>query len=112
MPVSITIAKLKSELYLKIAVATFDADLTTLIADVVTQAVDYLDDEDIVGQATLPDVLERPLLKQMSYEWRRRKDPGLSSVSYPDGNVNKYFVDEWLDDVKPVLDRHRNIATI
>lgn len=56
-----------------------------------------------------PKSLRRKLLKQVSYEFRRRNDPGLSAVSYPDGSVQKFAIDEWLTDVEAELLRRRRI---
>jgi hypothetical protein len=56
-----------------------------------------------------PASLRRKLLKQVSYEFRRRSDPGLSAVSYPDGSVQKFAIGEWLPDVEAELLRRRRI---
>jgi len=57
----------------------------------------------------LPASLRTKLIKQISYEFRRRKDIGLASVTYPDGTINKFAMDEWLPDVKAELDRRRRL---
>jgi hypothetical protein len=57
-----------------------------------------------------PKSLRRKLLKQVSYEFRRRNDPGLSAVSYPDGSVQKFVLNEWLPDVEAELLRRRRIS--
>lgn len=54
----------------------------------------------------LPPDIKRALVVQTAYRWRRRKDPGLTAVSFPDGSVNKYTQDEWLPSVKQVLGRY------
>lgn len=53
----------------------------------------------------IPADLEGAICRQVVYEWRRRNDPGLNSVSLPDGTINKMQVDEWLDDVEKTLRR-------
>ena len=57
-----------------------------------------------------PTALRRKLLKQVAYEFRRRSDPGLSAVSYPDGSVQKFAIGEWLPDVEAELLRRRRIC--
>jgi hypothetical protein len=61
------------------------------------------------AEADYPKSLRRKLLKQVSYEFRRRSDPGLSAVSYPDGSVQKFAITEWLPDVEAELLRRRRI---
>jgi len=111
MAVSLTIAVLKSDQYLNIEHTTLDVDLQRLVDDIIEQAVDYLDEPDtITGASTMPHVCQKALYKQCAYEWRRRKDLGLSSQQFPDGGVNKFEVDEWLSQVEDVLVRHKRVS--
>lgn len=57
------------------------------------------------AEDNLPTGFRRAMIKQASFEFRRRKDPGLQSITYPDGSINKYTIDEWLKDVKSELQR-------
>lgn len=57
----------------------------------------------------LPTDLREQLKNQMKFEFRRRKDLGLSNVTYPDGSVNKFVVDNWLPSVQRVLNSKRRI---
>ena len=57
----------------------------------------------------IPGALRQKLVKQCGHEFRRRKDPGLSSVTFPDGTIDKHSIDEWLKDVKNELNRRRRI---
>ena len=104
-----TLALIKSPLYLNITATTYDTDLTQLIRDVTARMIDYLDNDDI-DVTDQGAVLSRACAVQVSYEWRRRNDPGLSSVTYPDGSVNKFTMDEWLPEVKAMLDRNAEMA--
>jgi hypothetical protein len=62
------------------------------------------------AEASLPAGFRAKIAKQAAYEFRRRKDPGLTATTYPDGSVQKWSLDEWLPDVKAELDRHRRIV--
>lgn len=66
--------------------------------------LDSFSNEDYVA---IPADLEGAVCQQVVYEWRRRNDPGLSSVSLPDGTINKMQVGEWLESVKATLNRYR-----
>lgn len=60
--------------------------------------------------ATLERDLKRALVKQVVYAFRRRKDIGLSSIRFPDGSMDKFSMDEFLPEVKSVLDRYRRLS--
>uniref|UniRef100_A0A7V4G8T7 Uncharacterized protein n=1 Tax=Desulfobacca acetoxidans TaxID=60893 RepID=A0A7V4G8T7_9BACT len=59
------------------------------------------------GYAPPPDDLEMAVRSQVAYDFRRRKDIGLESVSFPDGSIQKMSSGEFLSSVKQVLDRYR-----
>jgi hypothetical protein len=105
---AITITQMKSPLYIDKATSTsFDTEIQDLINDVSDEAIDYMDNEDITVVADFTTVIERALRIQINYEFRRRHDPGLSSVQYSDGSINKFSVAEWIPKVKRILDRNR-----
>jgi hypothetical protein len=54
-----------------------------------------------------PDDLEMAARTQVAYDFRRRKDIGLESVSFPDGSIQKVNSGEFLPSVKSVLNRYR-----
>ena len=54
-----------------------------------------------------PDDLEMAARTQVAYDFNRRKDVGLESVSFPDGSIQKVNSGEFLPSVKAVLDRYR-----
>ena len=107
---TVTVALLKTNLYLNIDNTTYDIALAQLIEDINAQIIDYLDDSDITAASDFDTVLERKSAVQMTHEFQRRKDTGLVSVTFPDGSVNKFEVNEWLPSVKRALDRHRNFG--
>jgi uncharacterized phiE125 gp8 family phage protein len=55
----------------------------------------------------VPDDLKRACVLQTAYEFRRRKDIGLSSISMPDGSTSKFTDNEWLQ----ILKWYRRIPT-
>jgi hypothetical protein len=59
---------------------------------------------------SLPDDLKLALLEQINFKWRRRNDPGLMSVTYPDGSVNKLTTKKFLSSVQDTLDNYRRTA--
>ena len=54
-----------------------------------------------------PDGLEMAARNQVAYDFNRRKDVGLESVSFPDGSIQKVNSGEFLPSVKAVLNRYR-----
>jgi len=59
------------------------------------------------GYTPPPADLEMAVRTQAAYDFKRRKDIGLESVSFPDGSIQKMSSGEFLSSVKQVLDRHR-----
>jgi len=59
------------------------------------------------GYTPIPADLEGAVCQQVVYEWRRRNDVGIRSVSLPDGTINKMDVGEWLESVEKTLKRYR-----
>jgi hypothetical protein len=101
----------KSGQYSARAITTdeFDAVLDQLNTDITAQMISYLSNDDIDPDA--PSIeLVRACTKQVSYEFKRLEDIGLSSITFPNGSVNKMSVDEWLPDVKKILERNRYYA--
>lgn len=56
------------------------------------------------GYVPIPGHLEEAIRFQVVYEFRRRKDLGLQSISFPDGSIQINNKDPWLPKVKAVLD--------
>jgi len=107
---AITLSRLKSKLYLDIDNDTYDNDILELINSMTVQAISYMNNDEIKSKDDFTEEIERKLCIQINYEFRRRHDPGLSSVTFPNGNVNKYDTHEWLPDVKKVLLRHKPLS--
>jgi hypothetical protein len=59
------------------------------------------------GYTPVPGDLEMAVRSQVAYDFRRRRDIGLESVSFPDGSIQKMSSGEFLPAVKQVLDRYR-----
>lgn len=57
--------------------------------------------------AAIPADLEMAIRNQVAYDFKRRKDIGLESISFPDGSIQKVNSGEFLPSVKSVLDRYR-----
>jgi hypothetical protein len=62
------------------------------------------------SESTLVKSLKRALITQTVYRFRRRKDVGLSSVTYPGGSVNKFTTDQWLPEVLAVLNKFKRVS--
>lgn len=59
----------------------------------------------------IPLTIQEAALRQCAYNFRRRKDIGISSVSMPDGSVNKNPIDSFLlPEVKDLLRVYRRPA--
>jgi hypothetical protein len=68
------------------------------------------DDEDedpLTIYTPIPDDLEMAVRSQVAYDFNRRKDIGLESISFPDGSIQKVTSGEFLPSVKAVLNRYR-----
>ena len=108
---------LKSEMYCHVndsgtaeEIAARDLVLTTLGEMITAQIITFIDNPDVVNPEDPPLELKRAALKQTAYEFKQRTTPGLSSVQYADGSINKYQIDEWLKDVEKILNRHRRLC--
>jgi len=106
---SITVALLKSKLYLDLTTSEFDTAIQQLIDDIVYDAIEYMDNDDITNASELTRNIERKLCLQIAYEFKRRKDHGLESVSFPDGSLQKSRSGRWLKDVSEVLNFYSRI---
>ena len=58
------------------------------------------------GFSVIPEDLEMAIRTQVAYKVKRRDDVGLTAVGFPDGQIQKRIVDEFLPEVKAVLDRY------
>ena len=67
----------------------------------------YSGDKPPEGYNPPPDGLEMAARTQVAYDFNRRKDVGLESVSFPDGSIQKVNSGEFLPSVKAVLNRYR-----
>lgn len=70
-------------------------------------------DEIIVGSETVisvPDDIRRACSRQVQFEFRRRKDIGVQSVTTPDGSISRAVSNEFLPEVENTLKSYRNFA--
>ena len=58
----------------------------------------------------VPDDLKRACLMQAVFEFRRRRDLGLLSVTTPDGSISKNTAAELLPDVKKSIMEYKNYS--
>jgi hypothetical protein len=96
-------------MYLQKLVGTVDDDalLTKLKTAVVECAIDYINRDDMPVEADLPDAVCWKLAKQVANEYQNRRSVGIVSVTSPDGSKTMLDADQWLPDVRKVLQRHR-----
>lgn len=66
--------------------------------------------EDVNGVLQVPADLKRACLLQVAFEFRRRKDLGLRTVSMPDGSLSVNEPAALLPEVKQILAAHRRVT--
>jgi hypothetical protein len=59
----------------------------------------------------IPGALKRACFMQTAFEFKRRKDLGLSSISMPDGSISTLKPAEFLPDVKQTLGAFRKLPS-
>lgn len=106
-----TLATLKSKMYLDLTGtdAARDTALETL-GEMITDAMITELGNSAIDNDDPPLALQHACLKQCCYEWKQRATPGLQSVQFQDGSVNKYQSDEWLKEVQRVINKYKKIA--
>lgn len=62
-----------------------------------------------LGVLEVPDDLKHACKLQIAFEFRRRKDLGLASVSMPDGSISVHQPADLLPNVKKILESYRRI---
>lgn len=65
--------------------------------------------ETLNGDYPIPYDLKLAFIRQVQYDVKRRKDIGLTSVTFKDGNINKMPLVELLPQVASTLDYYRYI---
>ena len=106
-------ATLKSANYCSLKDTVNDAELFLRAKAVTARMIRYLNSPDWVDNTNPPGDLQEACLTQVTYEYKQRETPGLSSVTFKDGTINKFAVNGmWLPQVKQVLDQYRRITLI
>jgi hypothetical protein len=106
-------ATLKSASYCNIKGTEFDAGLNIRAQSVTARMQRWLSGATWVANATPPADLVEACLMQVTYEHKQRETPGLTSVSFKDGSINKNELkDGWLPKVHDVLSRYRRHVLI
>lgn len=106
-----TLSNLKSVSFLNIPTKDTDVALQSIMDGILDQVLNFMENSDITVDTInqFPDVC-RALLKQCAFEWKRRDSLGLASVSFPDGSINRYDIDEFLPETEKIFDRWRVLA--
>lgn len=99
------VAVLKGELYLKIEGTSYDTELIALGEQITARMISVLNTT--LYTESPPAEMVRACLMQCNFEWRQRHTPGLQSVQFQDGSVNKYQTTQFLTEVQAVLDRNK-----
>jgi len=99
---------LKSKSYCNLTTTEFDAGLALRGQAVTAKMIRYLNSPTWIDITKPPADLVEACLTQVTYEHRQRETPGLSTVTFKDGTINKMGIDGmWLKQVKDVLDHYR-----
>ena len=110
-----TLAAVKQYLE-EITTSAIDPFLTVLIDEVTEAMITKIDDATnypaSIGISDVPLSLQNACAKQVAFEYRRRKDMGLTSVTYHSGGVTKESQShkEFLPAVLDVIDRYRHYS--
>ena len=100
----------------EITTAAVDPFLTVLIDEVTDAMITKIDDATnypaSIDISDVPLSLQNACAKQVAFEYRRRKDMGLTSVTYHSGGVTKESMShkEFLPAVLDVIDRYRHYS--
>ena len=102
---------LKSKSFCNINGTDFDAGLTLRAQAVTARMIKKLNGATWVDSDDPPVDLIEACIMQVTYEHKQRETPGLTSVSFKDGSVNKNELkDGWLPKVFECLERYRRIT--